>query len=103
MSGSLKGKAPENFNGDQTKLKEFLSELCIYFQLNRKKLDIKNCYSRVLLALSFIKGANVVNWINAQFDEVEEDLHNLYRGDKEDEDLWQDFLKRFKRVYVSTT
>lgn len=101
--GSLRGKAPEVFNGDRTKSKEFLSELRVYFQLNRRKEDVKNCYLRVLLALSFIKGPNVVNWTNTQFDEVEEDLHNLYEGDKSDENLWTDFLKRFKRVYMSTT
>lgn len=101
--GSLKGKAPETFNGDWTKSKEFLSELHVYFQLNRKKPNVKNCYSRVLLALSFIKGPNVVNWTKAQFDEVEKNLHNLYGGDEEDEGLWTDFLKCLKRTYVSTT
>ena len=101
--GSLKGKAPEIFNGDRSKSKEFLSELRVYLQLNQKKGDVKNCYSRVLLALSFIKGPNVVNWTNAQFNELDEDLHNLYGGDEKDEGLWTDFLKRFKRAYVSTT
>ena len=56
----------------------------------------------MLLALSFIKGPNIVNWINVQFDEIEEDLHNLYEEDEEDENIWTDFLKRFKRAYVST-
>lgn len=44
--GSLRGKAPETFNGNRAKLKEFLNELQIYFQLNQKKPNIKNCYSR---------------------------------------------------------
>lgn len=102
-SGSLKGKTPETFNSNRFKLKEFLSELRIYFQLNRKKPDVKNCYSRVLLALSFIKGPNIVNWTNAQFDEAKEDLYNLYGGNEDDERLWTDFLKHFKRAYISTT
>ena len=101
--GGLRGKASETFNGDRTKSKEFLSELRIYFQLNQKKPDVKNCYSRVLLALSFIKGPNVVNWTNVQFNKVEKDLHNLYKGDEDDEGLWMDFLRHFKQTYVSTT
>jgi len=35
-------------------------------------------------------------------DQVEEDLANN-GGDEEDEDLWQDFLARFKSAYLSTT
>jgi hypothetical protein len=100
--GGLRGKAPEIFDGDRTKSKAFISDLRIYFQINRKKSDVKNAYSRVLLALSFIKGPNVVNWVETQTDQIEEELHEV-GGDEEYEDLWQDFLKRFKKAYVSTT
>ena len=34
---------------------------------------------------------------------MEENLHNLYREDEKDEDIWTDFLKQFKRAYMSTT
>jgi len=100
--GGLRGKAPEIFNGDRTKSKAFISDLRIYFQINRKKAEVKNTFSRVLLALSFIKGPNVVNWVETQMDQVEEELASS-GGDKEDEDLWQDFLTRFKSAYLSTT
>ena len=100
--GGLRGKAPEVFNGDRTKSKAFISDLRIYFQINRNKAEIKNTFSRVLLALSFIKGANVVNWVDTQTDLVEEELANNGENE-EDEDLWTDFLKRFKNTYVSTT
>jgi hypothetical protein len=59
--GGLQGKAPKLFDGDRTKLKAFISDIQIYFKINRNKFDVKNVYSRVLLALSFIKGTNVVN------------------------------------------
>ena len=100
--GGLRGKAPEVFNGDRTKSKAFISDLRIYFQINRNKAEIKNTFSRVLLALSFIKGANVVNWVDTQTDLVEEELASNGENE-EDEDLWTDFLKRFKNTYVSTT
>jgi hypothetical protein len=85
--GGLRGKAPELFDGDRTKSKAFISDIRIYFRINRKKYDIKNAYSRVLLALSFIKGPNVVNWVDTQFDQLDEDLEQECSGDEEDEEL----------------
>jgi hypothetical protein len=72
--GNLRGKAPETFDGDRSKSNAFLSDLQIYFELNRKKDDVKNYYSRVLIALSFIKGLHVVNWVKAQYRQLGEDL-----------------------------
>jgi hypothetical protein len=60
-------------------------------------------YSRVLLALSFIKGPNVVNWVDTQFDQLDKDLVNVCGGDEEDEELWEGFERRFKRAYISST
>jgi hypothetical protein len=82
--GGLRGKAPELFDGDRTKSKAFISDIRIYFKINQNKFNVKNIYSRVLLALSFIKGANVVNWVDTQFDQLEEDLAHICRGDKDD-------------------
>jgi hypothetical protein len=53
-------------------------------------------YSRVLLALSFIKGPNVVNWVSTQFDQLEEDLAHICRGDEDNEELWLEFEKGLK-------
>jgi len=44
----------------------------------------------------------MVNWVETQMDQVEEELAGN-KGDEEDEDLWQDFLVRFKNAYLSTT
>jgi hypothetical protein len=60
-------------------------------------------YLRVLLALSFIKGPNVVNWVGTQFDQLEEDLVNICGGDEDNKDLWVEFEKRFKRAYILST
>jgi hypothetical protein len=84
----LRGKAPEVFDGDRTKSKVFISDIQIYFKINRNKFDVKNTYSRVLLALSFIKGPNVVNWVETQIEQLEEDLINICGGDEDDEELW---------------
>jgi Retrotransposon gag protein len=101
--GSLRGKAPEVFNGDRTKSKNFISDLRIYFQINRNHKDVKNAYSRTLLALSFIKGPNVVNWVDQEFNRVNEDLRHEYGDDEEDDGIWTNFERRFRRNYISTT
>jgi hypothetical protein len=101
--GRLRGKAPETFDGDRAKSKAFISDVQIYFKINRNKYNVKNVYSRVLLALSFIKGQNVVNWVGTQIDLLEENLVNQCRGDEDDEDLWQEFEKEFKRAFISST
>jgi hypothetical protein len=101
--GGLRGKAPKLFDGERTKSKAFISDIQIYFKINQNKFDIKNVYSRVLLALSFIKGPNVVNWIGTQIDQLEEDLVNICEGDEDDEELWQEFERRFKRAFISST
>jgi hypothetical protein len=101
--GGLRGKAPETFDGDRTKSKAFISDIQIYFKINRNKYDVKNVYSRVLLALSFIKGQNMVNWVGTQIDQLEDNLTNLCGGDEDDEDLWREFEKEFKRAFISST
>jgi hypothetical protein len=101
--GGLRGKVPKTFDGDRTKSKAFILDIQIYFKINRNKYDVKNVYSRVLLALSFIKGQNVVNWVGTQIDQLEDNLVNQCGGDEDDEDLWQEFEKEFKRAFISST
>jgi hypothetical protein len=78
-------------------------DLKIYFRINRNHPDIKNYHTRVFVALSFIKGPNVVNWVDAQFQRAEDNLIDLAGGDETDVDLWNDFINEFKRAYISTT
>jgi len=92
--GGLRGKAPDIFDGDRSKSKAFTTDLKIYLQLNRNKPDIKNRYFRVLLALSFIKGPNVVSWVKAQVDLLDKDLAQICGGDENDNDLWTEFEKK---------
>ncbi len=101
--GGLKGKTPEIFDGDRSKSKAFTTDLKIYLQLNRNKADVTNRYSRVLLALSFIKGPNVVSWVDTQFNLLDQDLAQLCEGDEMDNDLWTEFEKRFNWAFISST
>jgi hypothetical protein len=101
--GNFCGKAPDIFDGDRTKSKAFISDLKIYFRVNWNHLDIKNPHTRVFIALSFIKGPNVVNWVDTQSQRAENNLIDLAGGDKMDGDLWKNFVDQFKRAYISTT
>jgi hypothetical protein len=101
--GNFQGKAPDVFDGDRTKSKAFISDLKIYFRINRNHPDMKNYHIRVFVALLFIKGPNVVNWVDAQFRRAEDNLIDLAGGDKNNTDLWKDFTDEFKRAYISTT
>jgi hypothetical protein len=100
-NGSLKGKAPKVFDRDRSKSKAFISDLRIYFQINQHKPNVTNCYSRVLLALSFIKGPNIVNWVDQQIDQLDKDLMS-YQGDEDNKDLYFNFQQRFKKTFIST-
>ena len=42
---NLRGKTPEVFDGNRSNSKAFISDIKIYFLLNRRKPDIKNVYS----------------------------------------------------------
>ena len=100
---NLRGKTPEVFDGNRANSKAFISDIKIYFLLNQNKPDIKNVYSRTLLVLSFIKGPNVVNWVNAQIDEVNENLSEDCGNDENDGYIWKAFEKRFIQAFVSST
>jgi hypothetical protein len=101
--GNFRGKAPDVFDGDRTKSKAFISNMVVYFKINHNHPDIRNPYTRVYIALSFIKGPNVVNWVDVQFQRVEDNLIDIAGGDKMDSALWVDFVDQFKRAYISTT
>ena len=99
----LKEKTPNIFDEDRTKSKAFLSNTKIYFCINQKKIEIKNCYTRVLLTLSFIKGTNIINWVDTQLELVEDDLKYQCGDDEFDENLWDEFKRCFKQAFVSFT
>ena len=98
--GGFKGSKPDIFDGDRKKSNVFITDLEIYFRINRNKKDVQNYYSRTLIALSYIKGPKVVNWTRAQIDIVEKDAQ---RWGEDDKDIWLEFVRRFKTAYVSST
>ena len=98
--GGFKGSKPDVFDGDRKKSSAFITDLEIYFRINRNKKDVRNFYSRTLIALSYIKGPKVVNWTRTQVDLIEKDVE---RWGEDDRDVWLEFVRRFKTAYISST
>ena len=62
----LSGKEPVIFDGDRSKAEAFLLEWAIYMMLNSEQDIMKQPFSRTMLFLTFIKGANVQEWEGMQ-------------------------------------
>ena len=45
----------------------------------------------------------MINWVETQFDTIEDDLRILCGKDEYDDMLWREFEKRFKTAFISTT
>ena len=64
--GRLAGNPPFIFTGDCTLAKQFVRELNIYFGLNEGCDMVDNPMKKTLLALGFLRGDVVNNWVNVQ-------------------------------------
>ncbi len=64
--GSLKGSPPKEFDGTRSKSETFGDDFSIYQRINRKNQVMKEPYSRVLMAMSFMKGPKIQDWVRAQ-------------------------------------
>ena len=60
--GTLKGSPPKEFDGTRSESETFADDFVIYWKINRANSVMKEPYSRVLMALSFMKGTKVRDW-----------------------------------------
>ena len=100
---SLKGGSPpKNFAGDQKDSERFLKEFTVYYwKLNWKAPLIKEPYSRVLMAISYMKGEKNQNWNKKQVELLNERI-NDFGWSTNDERLWKRFVEDFKKAYTNT-
>ena len=96
------GSAPKNFAGDRKDSQRFLEEFTIYWKINRKAPLMKEPYSRVLMALSYMKGEKNRNWNKKQVELLDERVDD-FGWPPEDERLWKRFVEDFKKAYTNTT
>jgi hypothetical protein len=63
MNGSLKGTTPVIFNGNRKNMKKFTQEFALYCMINQDSVMMKNPYTYTALALSFLRGPTINNWV----------------------------------------
>jgi Retrotransposon gag protein len=93
----LAGLPPTIFDGKRTNSDRFLKEFKQWRLLNRNKIEMKQPYNRVLMALNYIKGPKVDDWQEGQLTELETDNRS-----QDDETIWTDFEQRFKNTFTDT-
>jgi hypothetical protein len=100
----FQGVAPSHFNGKRNHTDNFLNEFCCYKLLNKEKNAMKIPFYRVLMAVSYIHGPLIEDWVNAQDMALEKCVDpSIPRSlAKSDETLWTEFKNQFKSAWQDT-
>ena len=91
------GQLPPVFNGDWTKLEEFIELLKAYFCLNHQVSALQSFLTRIALALILIQGPNVSEWTRTTRDW----LNRLTPLDDKF-DTWDQFANQFLAAFMDT-
>ena len=99
--GSLKGNPPKVFDGTRADSENFVQDFKIYWKINRRNAIMDEPYSRIVTALSYIKGEKVKDWVTTQLDLLDKKIQDgvLYS----DERLWAAFDKAFADAFTNIT
>jgi hypothetical protein len=104
--GGLDGHAPKTFDGDRSKTLQFIQEFELFRMINISHRKMRVAATRVGIALSYIKGENVNDWVFKQITQlsirVNGDDYNGPTHAPGDEALWRDFVADFKSAFVHT-
>jgi hypothetical protein len=97
----LKGQEPIVFNGDRSKTEEFLTQWELYSGVNYAHSAIQMPFTRAMLFLTYIQGAQVNEWVAAQSTRLIGDV--AHRGvPATTVALWTDLKDAFKRAFTDT-
>ena len=102
MNGGLKGTPPAIFNGNRENTKQFSQEFSLYRMINQEIGVMRNAYTRMALALSFMRGPAINDWVLQQterlFVRCNGDMMNgiLLTHQTHDKRLWEDFGHDFR-------
>jgi len=66
----LKGTPPTIFNSNQKHTKQFMQEFTLYKIINQESPVMCNAYTRMVLALSFMRGTAINNWVMQQIERL---------------------------------
>jgi len=98
-NGALKGNPPFIFTGDRNTSRKFINNFDLWRLLNQHNDTMKKPLSRIVTLLSYMDGDKVDAW-------KEEQMHILEKAANDgvqetDEDLWKDFIERFRNAFTN--
>jgi hypothetical protein len=97
----LKGQEPIVFKGDRSKTEEFLTQWELYSGVNYAHSAMQMPFTRAMLFLTYVQGAQVNEWVTAQSTRLIGDV--AHRGiPATTAALWTDLKDAFKRAFADT-
>ena len=100
-NGGLKGNMPTVFDGDRSKSDQFLREFCILMMSNRGHHAIMVPLDRIGVALSYIRGKKVDDWVEYVLNKIDcalaQGVHPMHNA------LWDMFIRDFQLSFTNTT
>ena len=106
----MKGHTPEIFDGQRKNAAKFMCEFGLWKIYNVQNEAMINLFQRIALALLYMKGPKVDNWVLQQGDRltihvqgntlVNPMIPPTHRDD--DETLWREFVADFTRAFIDT-
>ena len=98
-NGALKGNPPAIFTGDRNTSRKFINNFDLWKLVNRHNDIMKKPLSRVVTLLSYMDGDKVDAWKEEQMHIL--DKANNDRVQETDEDLWDNFIERFRNAFTN--
>jgi len=99
-NGALKGNPPFIFNGDRQLSKKFLLAFQLWRMINKGNDTMKQPYSCIIAALSYMDRPKVDSWKEEQLTHLDDEVGS---GTLEiDENLWDDFMDSFLKAFTNT-
>ena len=96
-NSALKGNPPPIFDGDRNKTTKFLLNWDLWHAVNQGNDTMKKPFSRIVTLLSYMDGTHVDTWKGEQLLKLQEAAD--HGAQDTDEDLWNDFIERFKNAF----
>lgn len=106
----MKGHPPEIFDGQRKNMRKFMTEFEVWRICNMRNDSMTHPFQRVALALSYIKGPRVDDWVAEQSDEVVYKVYGNLNATPPtepthldtDEGLWTEFVTNFETAFAET-
>jgi hypothetical protein len=98
--GALKGNPSTPFTGDRSKSRGFLNAFNLFKETNRHNETMKNPYSRVTSALTYMTGDLMESWKEDQLQQLQD---RVTAGTVDTDELhWQTFETDFRNAFTNT-